>query len=89
MPEYYAGRCVWLDFPANTDPAQMQKEPLSKDLEGKFMTTDNIVASIKMLESNPTMKNAIRAGGKEFILSQFGSQRVGNMWKDFIAELLK
>jgi glycosyltransferase involved in cell wall biosynthesis len=89
LPEYYDGYCAWLNFPENTDPAKMQSEPLSKDLEGKFTCTHNIVDKIKYLEANPQIKEEIRAKGKDYILGRFNAAKVGNMWKDFIDDLLK
>lgn len=89
LPEYYDGYCSWLNFPENTDPAKMQSEPLSKDLEGKFTCTHNIVDKIKYLEANPQVKEEIRAKGKDYILGRFNAVKVGNMWKDFIDDLLK
>lgn len=89
LPEYYDGYCQWLDFPANTDPVAMQKEPLSKDMEGKFTCTDNIVNKIKYLEANPHVKEEIRAKGRQYITDRFGAVKVGNMWSDFISDLLK
>jgi hypothetical protein len=67
----------------------MQSEPLSKDLEGKFTCTHNIVDKIKYLEANPQVKEEIRAKGKDYILGRFNAAKVGNMWKDFIDDLLK
>jgi glycosyltransferase involved in cell wall biosynthesis len=89
LPEYYDGYCVWLDFPTGTDPKKMQSEQLSKDLEGKFTCTNNIVQTIKFLEANPQIKENIRRRGKEYIYNRFNSKKVGLMWSNFIEELLK
>jgi glycosyltransferase involved in cell wall biosynthesis len=89
LPEYYDGYCAWLNFPESADPAKMQSEPLSKDLDGKFTCTHNIVDKIKYLEANPQVKEEIRAKGKDYILGRFNAVKVGNMWKDFIDDLLK
>jgi hypothetical protein len=89
LPEYYDGYCAWLNFPESADPAKMQSEPLSKDLDGKFTCTHNIVDKIKYLEANPQVKEEIRAKGKDYILGRFNAAKVGNMWKDFIDDLLK
>ena len=87
LPEYYNEYCVWLDFPVGADSAKMQSESLSKDLEGKFTCTDNIVSKIEWLENNPQVKADIRAKGKNYIIESFGSEKVGNMWVEFISEL--
>jgi glycosyltransferase involved in cell wall biosynthesis len=89
LPEYYDGFCQWLDWPNNTNPEAMQAEPLSKDLDGKFTCTHNIVDKIKYLEQNPQIKEQIRANGKDHIYSKFNSKKIGHMWADFISDLLK
>jgi glycosyltransferase involved in cell wall biosynthesis len=89
LPEYFGDHCVWLDFPSGVDPRAMQNEPLSKDLDGKFTVTDNIVEKIKYLEQNPQIKSAIRKTGSDYILSRFNSSKVGLLWKGFISELLE
>ncbi len=88
LPEYYEGHCAWLDFPAGANVPKMQSEPLSKDLTGMFTCTDNIVKTIRYLESRPDVKQELRKNGKQYILDAFNSQKVGNMWKGFIQELL-
>jgi glycosyltransferase involved in cell wall biosynthesis len=89
LPENFDGYCEWLEFPPNTDPAKMQEESLSKDLEGKFTCTHNIVDKIKYLEANPQVKEEIRFKGKEYILNKFNSNKVGLMWVKFISDLTK
>ena len=89
LPEYYDGFCQWLDWPANTNPEAMQKESLSKDMDGKFTCTHNIVEKIKYLEQNPQLKAEIRAKGKDYIYSKFNTKKVGQMWSDFIADLIR
>lgn len=89
LPEYYDGYCQWLEFPDNTDPVNMQKEPLSKDLDGKFTCTHNIVEKIKYLEQNPQLKREIRTKGKDYICDRFNSKKIGQMWVDFISNLVK
>jgi glycosyltransferase involved in cell wall biosynthesis len=66
----------------------MQEEPLSKDLDGKFQCTDNIIRKINYLEENPQIKEELRQNGKNYILDRFNSTTVGNMWVNFIDELL-
>lgn len=87
LPENFDNYCVWLDFPENTDPLIMQKESLSKDLDGKFKCTDNIVKAVFELENNPELKNKLRQNGKNYILEKFNVNTVGNMWEKFINEL--
>ena len=87
LPENFDGFCQWLDFPEEVDVEKMQNESLSKDLEGKFTITDNIVAKIKYLEDNPQIKEDVRNRGKDFIISRFNVNTVGQMWIDLINKL--
>jgi glycosyltransferase involved in cell wall biosynthesis len=66
----------------------MQSEALTKDLDGKFTITDNIVEKIKFLEENPEIKEDIRRRGKDYILSKFNVNKIGSMWVDFINDLV-
>ena len=88
LPENFDGYCQWLDFPEGTEPEKMQAESLSKDLEGKFQCIDNIIQKINYLEENPQIKEEIRQKGKDYILNRFNASTVGNMWVDFINDLL-
>lgn len=88
LPENFDGYCAWLDPPPGTDLEQMQKEPLSKDLEGKFNYTDNIVDKIQYLENNPAIKESLVETGNEYIIGNFNSKKVGGMWNDFINNLV-
>jgi len=88
LPENFDGYCQWLDFPEGTNPEEMQEESLSKDLDGKFQCTDNIIQKINYLEENPQIKEELRQNGKNYILDRFNSTTVGNMWVNFIDELL-
>jgi len=88
LPENFDGYCQWLNFPEGTEPEKMQAESLSKDLEGKFQCTDNIIQKINYLEENPQIKEEIRQKGKDYILNRFNASTVGNMWVDFINDLL-
>jgi glycosyltransferase involved in cell wall biosynthesis len=66
----------------------MQKEHLSKDEEGIFMYTQNIVDKINYLESNPDVKEKYKTEGKKYILENFNINKVGKMWEDAINELV-
>ena len=88
LPENFDGYCVWLDFPEGVDVEKMQSEPLTKDLDGKFTITDNIVEKIKFLESNPQIKEDIRNRGKNHIISNFNVNKIGEMWIDLINKLV-
>jgi len=88
LPENFDGYCAWLDWPPNTDPAKMQTEQLTKDLEGKFNYTANIVEKIRHLEANPVIKEQYRAVGKNYVLENFNANKIGNMWETYINELI-
>lgn len=87
LPENFNEYVQWLDFPAGTNPEAMQAESLSKDLEGKFKCTQNIVEKINFLENNPQIKQKLRETGKKYILDKFNIETVGNMWINFINNL--
>ena len=87
LPENFDGYCVWLDFPEGVDVKKMQSESLSKDYDGTFTCTDNIVEKIKYLEENPQIKEDIRSRGKDYILNKFNANKIGQMWVDFIKTL--
>jgi glycosyltransferase involved in cell wall biosynthesis len=88
LPENFEGYCQWIKFPDGIDPEVLQKEALTKDLDGKFKNNiDNIIDSINYLEQNPEIKNNIRKTGQSHMLDNFNVNRVGNMWTDFIKNL--
>ena len=88
LPENFNDYCVWLSAPEGVDLEKMQGDALSKDLEGKFKCTDNIINIINYLEENPHIKENIRQQGKNYILSKFNTSTVGNMWINFINDLI-
>ena len=89
LPENFEGHCVWVDFPEKADPVKMQAEPLSKDLDGIFKNNvSKIIEKINYLETNPQVKEELRAKGKQYILDKFNSNKVGSMWINFINQLI-
>jgi glycosyltransferase involved in cell wall biosynthesis len=88
LPENFDDYCQWLDFPEGVNPEEMQNESLSKDLEGKFTVTQNIIDKINYLEANPQIKEDVRQRGADYILNNFNVNKIGNMWVNFIDELL-
>jgi glycosyltransferase involved in cell wall biosynthesis len=87
LPEYFRDYCAFLTPPATADLDTMNKEPLSRDEEGIFTCVDNIVATIKFLESNPSHKEHLRENGQNYILDRFNLNKVGGMWTDFINDI--
>jgi len=88
LPENFNNYCYWMDFPEGTNPEEMQKESLTKDLDGKFKCTDSIVKAINWLEENPQYKDRIKKEGKDFILNNFNTEKIGKMWIEFIESLI-
>lgn len=88
LPENFEGYCQWLDFPEGIDPQILQKEALSKDLEGKFTITQNIINKINYLEQNPQIKEDVRQRGKDYIVNNFNTEKIGIMWVNFINNLI-
>jgi glycosyltransferase involved in cell wall biosynthesis len=88
LPENFNNYCVWLPSPEGVDIDKMQGDALSKDLDGKFKCTDNIINTINYLEENPQIKENIHQHGKNYILNKFNTSIVGNMWVDFINKIL-
>jgi glycosyltransferase involved in cell wall biosynthesis len=89
LPENFDGYCAWLDFPPNVDLKKIQTEPLTKDLNGTFTITSNIIDKILFLEKNTELKEKIKNTGKDFILNKFNSNKIGAMWVDFITDIIK
>jgi glycosyltransferase involved in cell wall biosynthesis len=88
LPENFNDYCIWLPSPEGVDIQQMQGEALSKDLDGKFKCTDNIINTINHLEQYPHIKEDIRRQGKDYILNKFNINMVGDMWVNFINDLV-
>lgn len=89
LPENFHDYCVWLDAPPGADLESMQLESLSKDEDGIFKYTDNIVEKINYLENNPDIKQQYQNKGRQYILDNFNINRVGAMWVDFINDLIQ
>jgi len=89
LPENFDGYCQWIQFPDGIEQEKLQKESLTKDLEGNFKNNiEYILNSINYLENNPDIKNNIRENGKKYILDAFNIKKIGNMWIDFLNNLL-
>ena len=90
LPENFEGYCQWVSFPTGADQATMQAESLSKDLDWKFKgeeAVNNLVHAVEYLEHNPALKDKIKAKGAQFIVDKCGAEKVGRMWRDFIAQI--
>jgi glycosyltransferase involved in cell wall biosynthesis len=88
LPENFKDYCVWLDPPPNSDLEKMQEERLSKDENGIFKYTKNIVDKINYLESNPEIKEQYRNKGRQNMLDNFNINKIGGIWENFINELI-
>jgi glycosyltransferase involved in cell wall biosynthesis len=87
LPENFNDYCIWLSAPEGVDLEKMQGDALSKDLDGKFKCTDNIINIINYLEENQQIKENVRQHGRNYILNKFNTSTVGNMWINFINDL--
>ena len=86
--KYLSAFPLKLDPPPNTDLDLMQTQTLSKDEEGLFNYTENIVDKINYLESNPEIKEQYKNLGKQYILDNFNIEKIGKMWKNYINQLV-
>jgi hypothetical protein len=87
LPEYFDGHVHWLDMPAGTNKEKMQLEPLSKDLQGDFKVTSNIVHKILQLEHDGTLKTNMMKSSN-YILDNFNLNKVGSQWDSFLKNFL-
>jgi glycosyltransferase involved in cell wall biosynthesis len=87
LPENFDGHCAWLTPPPGIDFDEMQKQQLSKDLNGDFKITSNIVEKINEIESNPELKLQLQTSASQYIVDRFNINVVGNMWVELINEL--
>lgn len=89
LPEVFNDHCFWIDPPEGVDLNAMQKESLSKDLEGKFKNNiSNIVRAVNYLEEHPEIKADFRSRGPQYVLDNFNADKVGVMWVEFINQLI-
>lgn len=88
LPENFEGYCAWIEPPPGADLEKMQTEALSKDMEGIFKYTENIIDKINYIENNPAVKEALVSTGNDYIIGKFNSKRVGGMWQNFINDLI-
>lgn len=90
LPEYFADYCVWVDPPqgfTDEDMHRMQKESLSKDIEGHFKNNEKaFLDKINYLENHPELKEQHRKN-KDQIVKNFNSEKVGKMWIELIESL--
>jgi glycosyltransferase involved in cell wall biosynthesis len=88
LRENFEDYCCWLEFPDQVIPEKIQKEPLTKDIEGRFKITNNIIDKISFLEQNSDLKNKVKEEGKKYIIYNFNINKVGAMWIEFINNIL-
>lgn len=90
LPENFNDYCVWVNPPAGMtqeDLLNMQKESLSKDIEGRFKNNEEaFIEKINYLENNPQEKEKYKKG-KSYIIDKFSTEKVGKMWNDLVNEL--
>lgn len=87
LPENFNGYCKWIEFPDGIDQQSLQKQALTKDLEGKFKNNHKaILESIDYLENNPALKQTLRLEGTNYILNSFNVNSIGLRWVEFLNE---
>lgn len=84
----YKDYCQWLQLPVGFNLETVQNEPLTKDLDGKFKIDENIVHMIHYLEQNPQVKNLVKDNGYNYITSKYKLETIGNMWLNYIKNLV-
>jgi glycosyltransferase involved in cell wall biosynthesis len=87
VPEYYKEYCHWLPIPKEFDVEVMQKEPLTKDLNGVFTHIEPIVEFMEQLKDNKELRDQYSKNGQQYVTEMFNPIRVGKMWEDLIAEM--
>lgn len=89
LPDYFNDFCIWIDPPEKCDLLKMQKESLSKDEEGIFKNNiSKMVEKILELENKPEIKEKVKKEGRDFILNNFNTNKIGSMWVDFINRIV-
>jgi hypothetical protein len=80
VPEYFNNHCCWIDVPEGFDVEKMQKESLTKDLEGKFINPTVFHDKIEMLENDIEEQEKYLNGGYEYIKNNFSIDVIGTKW---------
>lgn len=87
LPENFYDYCYWLENPPNSlSFEEINKNQLTPDVEETFNYTDNIVKLVQDVESGSVVKDI--SNGKNYILNNFGTNKIGKLWQNFIEELL-
>lgn len=88
LPENFNNFCVWVDFPKELKNIEkIQKEPLTKDVEGLFKNNENsFIEKINYLEINPEIKERYKKG-RNYIIENLNIEKIGKMWIELIEDL--
>lgn len=84
LPENFSEFCAWADTPSGANILEMQKEPLSKDLDGKFNTSEYLLKKYHELEQTGVLKKHVQEKGFNFIIDNFSINKIGQMWVDYL-----
>jgi len=85
LPEYYNNHCQFVDFPDGCDLTKLKTEKVSEMPE--MGNTDNMVEAIKLIEKTPKTKKRL-SNSREYILSEFGIDNIGDLWNKYIFNLV-
>jgi glycosyltransferase involved in cell wall biosynthesis len=88
LPENFNEFCYWLPAPEGVDFNKMNTEPLSRDEEGIFNTSEPIVAALNYLDSRKDYRDQLTAKGNSTMVSRFSTETIGKKWVNFINELI-
>jgi glycosyltransferase involved in cell wall biosynthesis len=88
LPENFDYFCHWLELPPNSKSLEdIQKEPLTKDEEGIYKYTNNIVSKVQELQLRVEDINDISNSSSNYILDNFSVNRIGKMWINLLNSL--
>ena len=84
LPELFSGYCSWANFPKGINPLAMQNEPLSKDEEEVFNDSKYVLDAYNEIEKTGTLKKHVQAEGYQYIVDNFGVDKIGKQWVNFL-----
>lgn len=87
LPENFSGYCGWVDSPNGINFKGMNQEPLSKDPDGVFNSSELIIKKYYELEKTQDLKKYVQANGYSYIINNFKVENIGKQWVEFLNRL--
>jgi glycosyltransferase involved in cell wall biosynthesis len=88
LPETYRDCVYWLDFPPGCkDLDHLRTRPLSHD--PAMTQTAHITEALLRLDADPALRARLRKRAREWVMENYGVERVGGMWDKFLTEVLE